>query len=133
MKTAALSISLLILYDEFSEKLSTKLNNDLKHLGCQCQYLKSHDFTCQLQSQIFDAVVLAVHILDFSTARALLHLRRSDIKKVFVIRSFLDDTVLICKEILGSEKIVAIDFSKDDSEYKKCFDQLVAIISKRYG
>ena len=131
MKTAALSISLVTLHDGSSRTLSKKVNSDLQNLGyqSQCWEVRSLYGNTQL---IFDAVVLVVYSIGSLTLPLLDHLVQSGVKKIFIIRKsiqFFADIVHLCEQSFGSEKVVAIDFLED--EYKNCFDQLVASISKR--
>ena len=83
---------------------------------------------------IFDAVVLVVDIIGSLTLPLLDRLVKSGVKKIFIIRKsiqFFADNVHLCERYFGREKVIAIDFLEEDSEYKNCFDQLVANISKR--
>ena len=133
-----MSISLLTLCGTSSEtqRLSEKIHSDLQHLGYQSQCWMDRSLYYQLwptqepllepntQLLYFDAIVLVVDVIHSFTEPVLKHLNNLGIKKVFVIRRstrFHGDNVDTCKEIFGSEKVVAIDF----------IHQLLTSISKR--
>ena len=118
----------------YTECLSDKIQDDLKHLNYNCRVTSIYNIELLIGSFKADAIIAVIsedyYILSYFLDKILQYLESSNVKKLLIVHA--EDTSSQHQSdvtnVLGVDNVVVIDFSGGDDQYKSSFDQLVANI-----